>query len=103
MFEDEEKKRILAAIDAKIAGQGIVAAEHPEDVGSAKVIDLTQMLMASLEKQGKAVDKPMRTAPGKPSEVVTPLRSPEAKSKRAPKPAAKTIVSARTPRTRARK
>ena len=30
MFEDEEKKRILAAIDEKIAGKQIVATEPHE-------------------------------------------------------------------------
>ncbi|VTY40043.1 Ku_bact: Ku protein [Xylophilus ampelinus] len=31
LFEDEEKQRILAAIDAKIEGREIVAVDHPED------------------------------------------------------------------------
>ena len=104
MFEDEEKKRILAAIDAKIAGQEIVAAEHPEDTGSAQVIDLTQMLMASLEKQGKAAETPARSSAAEPSQVVTPLRAPASKARRAPKPAAKAVTAAApTPRARARK
>src|SRR4051812_34573510 len=87
MFEDEEKKRILAAIDAKIAGEEIIAAEHPEDGGSAQVIDLTQMLMASLKKQSAAGKKP-RPAPAAASQVVTPIRRPSAKAQRAPKAAA---------------
>jgi DNA end-binding protein Ku len=95
MFEDEEKKRILAAIDAKIAGEEIIAAAHPEDSGSAQVIDLTQMLMASLEKQ-TAVGKKPRSAtaaaptPAPTSQVVTPIRRPAAKAQRAPKAAAPT-------------
>jgi len=40
MFEDEEKKRILAAIDAKIAGEEIVAAEHPEDAASGQELEI---------------------------------------------------------------
>lgn len=99
MFEDEEKKRILAAIDAKIAGEEIVAAEHPEDVESAQIIDLTQMLMASLEKKGKGSENP-RPSPAKATRVVTPLRPSQAKAKRAPKTPAKSVAA---PRARARK
>ena len=36
MFEDEEKKRILAAIDEKIAGKQIVANEHAEPTRAAR-------------------------------------------------------------------
>ena len=36
MFEDEEKKRILAAIDEKIAGKQIVAAERARDAGQRR-------------------------------------------------------------------
>ncbi|MDN6888436.1 Ku protein, partial [Variovorax sp. CAN2819] len=84
MFEDEEKKRILEAIDAKIAGEEIIAAEHPEDGGgSAQVIDLTQMLMASLEKQSSAAAKKPRVAPAAASsQVVTPIRRPAPKAQR---------------------
>jgi DNA end-binding protein Ku len=91
MFEDEEKKRILEAIDAKIAGEEIIAAEHLEDGGgSAQVIDLTQMLMASLEKQSSTAGKKPRAAPASPSQVVTPIRRPAAKAQRAPKAVAPT-------------
>lgn len=101
MFEDEEKKRILAAIDAKIAGEEIVAAEHPEDgSASGEVIDLTQMLMASLQKRSTGTPKP-RTAPAKPGPVVMPIRTPTAKAKRAPKPAAEPAAPA--PRARVKK
>ncbi|MBU2286730.1 MAG: Ku protein, partial [Gammaproteobacteria bacterium] len=97
LFEDEEKKRILAAIDAKIAGNKVVAVDHPEDVptGGGDVIDLTEMLRASLARKtgsssagGSA--KPARTAASskpagrgtaKPAadDVVTPLTSPQRK------------------------
>jgi DNA end-binding protein Ku len=49
-FEDEEKKRILAAIDAKIAGKQVVATEEPEPRG-AEVIDLMETLRASLAQR----------------------------------------------------
>ena len=53
MFEDEEKKRILAAIDEKIAGKQIVANEpHEPASGGAQVIDLVEALRASLGKGG---------------------------------------------------
>ncbi|MBT2332327.1 Ku protein [Variovorax paradoxus] len=101
MFEDEEKKRILAAIDAKIAGEEIVAAQHPEDSSSSgEVIDLTQMLMASLQKRSTGTQKP-RTALAKPGPVVTPIRTPAAKAKRAPKPVAEPAAPA--PRARVKK
>ncbi|GAA4337783.1 Ku protein [Variovorax defluvii] len=58
LFEDEEKKRILAAIDAKIAGEEVVAVEHPEDAPGAQVIDLTEMLRASLGRTAKPAAKP---------------------------------------------
>jgi DNA end-binding protein Ku len=102
MFEDEERKRILAAIDAKIAGEEVIAAEHPEDDAGAsgQVIDLTQMLKASLERQSAGKQK-ARAAPAKGSRVVMPLRKPENKATRAPKAATKAATPA--PRTKMRK
>jgi DNA end-binding protein Ku len=55
-FQDEEKKRVLAAIDEKIAGKHIVASEQVEPAGGAQVIDLMEALRASLS--GKAKGKP---------------------------------------------
>jgi len=49
-FEDEEKKRILAAIDAKIAGQEAVESAHDSAPASGQVIDLMDALRASLGK-----------------------------------------------------
>lgn len=57
MFEDEEKKRILAAIDAKIDGRQIVAVEQAESTGGAEVLDLTEMLKASLSRKAPASAK----------------------------------------------
>jgi DNA end-binding protein Ku len=99
MFEDEEKRRILEAIDAKIAGEEIIAAEHAEDGGSAQIIDLTQMLMASLEKQSGTAPKKPRAAQAASSQVVTPMRRPAAKAQRAPKAVAPTKT---TPTARAK-
>lgn len=48
-FEDEEKKRVLAAIDEKVAGRHIVASAHHEgEPVGGQVIDLMAALQASL-------------------------------------------------------
>lgn len=92
MFEDEEKKRILAAIDAKIAGQHIVAAGRVETGTSAQVIDLVEALRASLSRPaGK------RGAPARAVAEAAPLQAPKDRKgvKRAPaavEPAAPTRV-----------
>jgi DNA end-binding protein Ku len=59
-YVDEEKQRILAAIDAKISsGKAVVAAAPDEQPGTAQVIDLMEALRASLGKApaGKAAAK----------------------------------------------
>ncbi|MEO7056198.1 MAG: Ku protein, partial [Caldimonas sp.] len=63
MFEDEEKKRILAAIDEKIAGKQIVANEphETESSGGGQVIDLVEALRASLGTRG-AKARPVQAA-----------------------------------------
>ena len=49
-FKDEEKERVKAAIDEKIAGKEIVMAEQPQSAaaGGGQVIDLMEALRASL-------------------------------------------------------
>jgi DNA end-binding protein Ku len=62
-FKDEEKQRVLAAIDRKIGGEEVVASTRSEDEpGSGQVIDLMEALRASLRKKAPApVDaKPAR-------------------------------------------
>jgi len=61
-FKDEEKERILAAIDEKIAGKQIVASERGAAPESAEVIDLMEALRASLAKRGKAVENARASA-----------------------------------------
>jgi DNA end-binding protein Ku len=51
-YEDEEKKRILAAIDRKIEGKQVIATEPVEQASSGQVIDLMEALRASLAKGG---------------------------------------------------
>jgi DNA end-binding protein Ku len=53
-FRDEEKTRVLAAIDQKIAGREVVASAPSEAAGGAQVIDLMDALRASLGRKGKA-------------------------------------------------
>jgi len=102
MFEDEEKKRILSAIDEKIAGKQIVANEpHEPASGGAQVIDLVEALRASLGKgaglKGKAA------APAKAAESVE-APAAAAKERKGVKCAAKAEEAAAAPaRTRARK
>ena len=61
-YEDEEKKRILAAIDQKIAGRQVVASAHNEAATSGQVIDLMEALKASLGKKPTGEAKPGRGA-----------------------------------------
>lgn len=97
-FEDEEKQRVLAAIDKKIAGKQIVASAHPEDaVAGGQVVDLMAALQASLGKRA-----PGRTATT-PGSKVTALV--DAKQRKAVKRPAKAVAIAPpvSPRSRARK
>jgi len=61
-FEDEERKRILAAIDDKIAGKQIVTTEGQEPTTGGQIIDLTEALRASLAPR-KAAAKAAAPAP----------------------------------------
>jgi DNA end-binding protein Ku len=75
-YEDEEKKRVLAAIDAKIAGQQIVASHRGEEPAEgAQVIDLMEALRASLDKKpkGDGARKPAE-AHKKPAEGRKPAK-----------------------------
>lgn len=63
-YVDEEKQRILAAIDEKISGkQVVVAAAHDEAPSTAQVIDLMEALRASLGKQPAAAKPAAAAAP----------------------------------------
>jgi DNA end-binding protein Ku len=59
-FVDEEKKRILAAVEEKIAGKQIVAPDHVQTASQAKVVDLLAALRASLRQTPPAA--PAETA-----------------------------------------
>jgi DNA end-binding protein Ku len=82
-FVDEEKKRIEAAIDRKIAGNEIAESEAPEPA-QGQIIDLMEALRASLG--GK---KPAATAA---APVAAPAAAP--KERKGPKRAAPVAVEA---------
>lgn len=105
-FEDEEKKRVLAAIDEKVAGKQIVASAHAEDqAAGGQVIDLMEALRSSLGH--KPATKAAARAAAKPGTNVTPLQT--AARKGAKRAAARTAAAkdepaaAPAPRARARK
>lgn len=85
-YEDEEKKRILAAIDRKIEGKQVVSTEPVEPAATGQVIDLMEALRASLAKSGakaktarksKDADEPTAIAPPR-------TRKPAQRAERAP-------------------
>lgn len=109
-FKDEEKGRILAAIDAKIAGKQVVASARAEEPSSGQVIDLMEALRASIgQKGGKAAAAPAKAGNGKaekPAKVAAEAIPAGALKERKPaKRAPKVLeeVAAAPARTRARK
>jgi DNA end-binding protein Ku len=61
-YEDEEKKRILEAIDRKIAGSDVVVRDEQAVEGGAQVIDLMEALKASLGARAGGARKAATTA-----------------------------------------
>jgi DNA end-binding protein Ku len=92
-YVDEEKQRILAAIDEKIAGKQVVASAHNEEPSSAQVIDLMDALRASLGK------KPAAVQPARPAEAVKERKG----AKRAAKVEEAEVAAPAPARSRARK
>jgi DNA end-binding protein Ku len=112
-FKDEEKARVLEAIDQKIAGQQVVASARDEQpAGGAQVIDLMEALRASLGPRGargaaKPAVEPSANVPAKkPAAKAAPaVAEPvlaERKSARRAAPVAEP-AAAPAPRARARK
>jgi DNA end-binding protein Ku len=100
MFEDEEKKRILAAIDEKIAGKQVVAMEPVEPQPGGQVIDLMEALRASLGTRGAAKGKAQAKAAA-PEPAPAEAAKERKGVKRAPKVAEE--VAAAPARVRAKK
>jgi DNA end-binding protein Ku len=83
-YKDEEKARILAAIDEKIAGKQIVASARGEEVSAGgQVIDLMEALRASLGGRSKT----KAATPRAPASNVTAIGDAKVRKpvKRAPK------------------
>jgi DNA end-binding protein Ku len=98
-YADEERKRILAAIDAKIAGKEIVGAPHEEAQGSAEVIDLVEVLRASLAKKPVAAKVPaIETQP-----MIATRERKGAKRSAAPAKGAESVAAPAPAKARARK
>ena len=98
-YVDEEKARILAAVEKKIAGKQIVAPGDARSASAAKVVDLVEALRASLRSapttsapaggakaqkptlgdrrpaQALAERKPARRAPAKAAKVAAPAKN----------------------------
>ena len=100
-YVDEEKKRVLAAIDAKIAGKEVVASAHDEAPSTAQVIDLMEALRASLGKKAAGA----KLVVVEPAAVSAAALAPEAKERKGAKRAAPAKVeeAAPAPARRARK
>jgi len=97
-FKDEEKQRVLAAIDQKIEGKQVVASVPTEAATGAQVIDLMDALRASLnQRPGKApAAKTAATAEAIPAGALSQRKA----ARRAPKVEEPAAAPART---RARK
>lgn len=85
-YEDEEKKRVLAAIDEKISGKQIVASAHNEEPSTGQVIDLMDALRASIGRKPSRTEA-AKTASKAPSAKVTAL--PDAKERKSARRATK--------------
>jgi DNA end-binding protein Ku len=109
-FQDDEKQRILAAIDAKIAGKQVVASARSEEPSSGQVIDLMEALRASIGARGgngKAAAPAKAEKPAKAAAKVEAIPAGALKerkpAKRAPKVEEPAIAVASAGRSRARK
>jgi len=103
-FEDEEKKRILAAIDDKISGKQIVVTEGQEPAAGAQVIDLVEALRASLSpRKGGAKAVPAAAAAPEVKEAPKEAAKERKGARRATPVPAEAEVEAAPARARARK
>ncbi|KQV60213.1 DNA repair protein [Pelomonas sp. Root1217] len=88
LFHDEEKDRVLAAIEEKVKGRKIVASTREEQgpTGGGQVIDLMDALRASLGS--KSAGKSAAKAGAKTSAKVTPMPARKAAARDAAEPEA---------------
>jgi len=100
-FKDEEKTRVLAAIDAKVEGRLVVASTHSEDApASGQIIDLMAALQASLGRKATRIAEKVPKAADPTASNITAIGEPKARKgvKRAPS----TTQEIATPPARAR-
>lgn len=95
-FRDEEKERVLAEIDRKIAGNAITVAESTEaaQATGGEVIDLMAALRASLQKRG-ATKAPARDS-ASPAAAAPPKKGARRAAAPAAAPAAEAVPAKRT-------
>jgi len=91
-FVDEEKQRILAAVERKIAGQQVVSHRPVETGASAEVVDLVAALRASLAKPSGTS---RATRSGADLSAVRPSLHERKPARRAPGSAAAKVSKAR--------
>jgi DNA end-binding protein Ku len=97
-FKDEEKQRVLAAIDQKIEGKHVVASVPTEAATGAQVIDLMDALRASLNQ------RPAKSPAEKTAAAAEAIPAGALSQRKAARRAPKVEEPAATPaRTRARK
>jgi DNA end-binding protein Ku len=104
-YQDEEKKRVLEAIDRKIAGKQVIESARAEETGpSAQVIDLAEALRASLGRRPAAKGAPVRASSetAESAETAEPAAVGVAKERKPARRVAKTEEAAPA-RARARK
>jgi DNA end-binding protein Ku len=93
-YVDEEKQRILAAVEKKIAGKQIVAPGEPQRASGAEVVDLVEALRASLQPKALPAAQAGKSAATK---------SAPGERKPARRAAAKTVGTAAPPKAASRK
>ena len=101
-YEDEEKNRILEAIDQKISGKQIVSPAAPVGEPGGQVIDLMEALRASLSANKTKRAAPAKTAAGKKA-TADNVEVLATKPRRPVKRAAPKVEEAAPAKVRARK
>jgi DNA end-binding protein Ku len=101
-YKDEEKERVLAAIDEKIAGKEIVVNEPAGEPAGGQIIDLTEALRASLgTRKAPAKAPPVETAEPAVADAKAQRKSPRRAA--AASPAEESAPAPQLQRSRARK
>jgi DNA end-binding protein Ku len=85
-YEDEEKKRILAAIDRKIEGRQVISTEPVEPTSTGQVIDLMEALRASLAQGGSKAKTARKSKDAEEPGAIAPprTRKPAQRAEKAP-------------------